>query len=110
LQNLIINNIYIFAFIVFINLIILLSYIIKAIFKLNTFVTIFSNILRCYLNNIFYNKLDIKNIIKFIVNFFFIATTDTFDSLNTKNFLNLIYIFDIYIFIAFSFVLYLIIK
>ncbi len=99
-----------FAFIAFVNLIILLSYIIKTIFKINTFIIIFSNILYYYLNNIFYNKLNIKNIIKFIINFFFIVTTNMFNFFNTKSFLNLICIFDIYIFITFSFVSYLTIK
>ena len=110
MQNLTINNIYIFVSITFVNLIILLSYIIEIILKINTFVAIFFSILRCYLNNIFYSKLNIKNILKFIVNLFFIATIDIFDFFNTRSFLNLICIFNIFIFIALSFVLYLIIK
>ncbi len=79
-------------------------------FKLNTFIAIFLNILRCCLNNIFYSKLNIKNIIKFITNFFFIVATNAIDSLNTRNLFNLFCAFDIYIFIVFNFVLYLIIK
>jgi len=110
LQNLTINNIYISISIVFVNLIILSNCIVETIFELNIFVIIFSSILCCYLNNIFYSKLDIKNIIKFTINFFFVATTNVFDFSNTKNFLNLICVFDIYIFITFSFVLYLTIK
>jgi len=110
LQNLTISNIYIFASIASINSITLLSCIVKAIFEINIFVVMFSNILRRYLNNIFYNKLNVKNIIRFIINFFFVATINAFDSLNTKSLLDLIRIFDIYIFIAFSFVSHLTIR
>jgi len=110
LQNLTINNIYISASIVSVDSIILSNCIVKTISELNTLVAIFSSILRCYLNNIFYSRLDIKNIIKFTANFFFAATTDASDFSDTRNFLNLICIFDIYIFITFSFVLYLTIK
>jgi len=70
----------------------------------------FSSVLRYYLNNIFYSKLNIKNIIKFIVNFFFVVATNAINSFNTKSLLNLLCTFDIYIFITFSFVLYLTIK
>ncbi len=111
MQNIIIDNIYIFASIAFINLKIFKNIsIIYFLFKFNSFVIIFSSILRCYLNNIFYSKLDIKNIIKFTINFFFIAIIDIFNFFNIRIFLDLIYIFDIYIFITFSFVLYLTIK
>jgi len=113
LQNLTINNIYIFASIVFVNLIILkniYTYSINIVLKFNIFVIIFFSILRYYLNNIFYNRLNIKNIIRFIINLFFVVVTNVVDSFNTRNFLNLFCIFDIYIFIALSFVLYLIIK
>jgi len=113
LQNLIINNIYIFAFIASINLIILTSiciYSINIVLKLSIFIIIFFSILRCYLNNIFYNKLNIKNIIKFIISFSFVVVTNAIDSLNTKSLLNFLCTFDIYIFIALNFVLYLIIR
>ncbi len=110
LQNLTIDNIYISASIISVNSITLLSCTVETVFELNIFAAIFSSILRCYLNNIFYNRLDIKNIIKFTVDFFFVAITDAFDSSDTKKFLNLICVFNIYIFIAFSFVLYLTIK
>jgi len=78
--------------------------------ELNAFVAIFSDVLRCYLNDIFYNRLNIKNIIKFIVDLFFIATTNTIDSSNARSLLNFICAFDIYIFIALRFVLYLTIR
>jgi len=111
LQNIIINNIYIFASIASINLRISINIsIVNFLLKFNIFVIIFSSILRCYLINIFYNKLDIKNIIKFTINFFSIAIINIFNFFNIKNLLNLICIFDIYIFIIFSFVLYLTIK
>jgi len=111
LQNITINNIYIFVSIVFVNLRILINaFTINFLFKFNSFVTIFFSILRCYLNNIFYSKLNIKNIIKFIINFFFVVATNIIDFFNIRNFLNLFYVFDIYIFIVFNFVLYLTIK
>jgi len=111
LQNIIINNIYIFAFIASINLKTLISvFTINFLFKFNSFVIIFSNVLRCYLNNIFYNKLNVKNIIKFIVNFFFVVAINATNSLNARSLLNLLCTFDIYIFIIFSLVSHLIIK
>jgi len=110
LQNLTINNTYISASIASVNSITLSNCIVKTMPELNIFVAIFSSISRCYLNNIFYSRLDIKNIIKFTVDFFFAATTDASDFSDTRNFLNLICIFDIYIFIVFSFVLYLTIR
>ncbi len=111
MQNIIINNIYIFASIISINLKTLINTLtINFLLKFNSFVIIFFNILCYYLNNIFYNKLNIKNIIKFIVNFFFIVAINIINSFNIKCFLNLFCIFNIYIFIAFSFVLYFIIK
>jgi len=111
LQNIIINNIRIFAFIASINLKTLINiFTINFLPKFNNFVVIFSNILYCYLDNIFYNKLNIKNIIKFIVDFFFIVAINVINFFNAKSFLNLLCTFNIYIFIIFSFVLYLIIK
>jgi len=83
---------------------------INFLFKFNSFVAIFSSVLYCYLDNIFYSKLNIKNIIKFIVDLFFVIITNTINSFNTRNFLNLFCVFNIYIFIAFNFVLYLTIK
>jgi S-methylmethionine-dependent homocysteine/selenocysteine methylase len=99
-----------FAFIAFVDSITSSSRIVEIIFKLNALVAIFSNVSRRYLNNIFYNRLNIKNIIKFTIDLFFVATIDTINSSNARNSLNLIRAFDIYIFIAFSFVLYLTIR
>ncbi len=111
MQNITINNIYIFASIVFVNLRILTNiFTIKIVFEFNSFAIIFSNILRCYLDNIFYSKLNIKNIIRFIIDLFFVVIINIINSFNIKSFLNLFCIFDIYIYIIFSFVLYLIIR
>jgi len=113
LQNLTINNIRIFVSIAFVNLIISTSIFICSInivLKLSTFVTIFLNILRCYLNNIFYSRLDIKNIIRFTIDFFFVIVINAINSFNARSLLNFLCTFDIYIFIALSFVLYLTIK
>jgi len=90
LQNITIDNIYIFASIASINLKILINkFTINFLLKFNSFVAIFFNILCYYLNNIFYSKLNIKNIIKFIVDFFFIIATNTINFFNIKSFLNL---------------------
>jgi len=78
--------------------------------ELNTFAVIFSSVSRRYLDNIFYSRLDIKNIIRFTADLFFVATTDVSDFSDTKSFLDLVRVFDIYIFIAFSFVLYLTVR
>ena len=78
--------------------------------EFNSLAAIFSSVLRCYLNDIFYNKLNIKNIIKFIVNLSFVIAIDTTNSFDTRNFLNLFCAFNIYIFIAFSFVSHLTIR
>ena len=111
MQNITINNIYIFVSIASINLKILIdTSIINFLLEFNSFIAIFFSILCYYLDNIFYNKLNIKNIIKFIINFFFIVAINTIDFFNTRSFLDLFCTFDIYIFITFSFVLYLIIK
>jgi len=80
------------------------------VFKLNTFVAIFLSISRCYLNNIFYNRLNVKNIIRFIANLFFVVATNIVDSFDARSLLDFLYIFDIYIFITLSFMLHLIIK
>jgi len=70
----------------------------------------FSNIFCCYLENIFYNKLDIKNIIRFIVNFFVIIVFEKIDTFNAKSFNNLIRNFDIYVYIVISFTFQILIK
>jgi len=63
----------------------------------------FFSIFYRYFENIFYNKLNIKNIIRFIVNFFVIVVFEKIDTFNAKNFNNLICNFDIYIYIVISF-------
>lgn len=113
MQNLTIDNIYTFASITSINLIILTStciYLTNIVLKLSTFIAIFLSVLRCYLNNIFYNRLNIKNIIRFTTNLFFVVATNIIDFFNTRSLLNLLCAFDIYIFIVLSFVLHLTIK
>jgi len=111
LQNITIDNIYMSASIVSVNLRTSIdTFTVNFLFEFNSFVAIFFSILRCYLNNIFYSRLNIKNIIKFTVDLFSVAATNAIDSSDTRNFLNLFCAFDIYIFIAFSFVLYLTVK
>jgi len=63
----------------------------------------FSNIFCCYLKDIFYSKLDIKNIIKFIVDFFAIIAFEKIDASNAKSLNNLICNFDMYVYIVISF-------
>ena len=120
LQNLTINNIYTFVFrifainlYVFVNAIILLknrNSFVDTISNFIVVVAIFSNISYCYLKNIFYNKLNIKNIIKFIVDFSFIIVLKKIDIFDAKSINNLICSFDIYIYIVFNFILQTSIK
>jgi len=111
LQNITINNTRTFASIASINLRTLINaFTIKFLLEFNSFVAMFSNVSRRYLNDIFYSRLDIKNIIKFIVDLFFVVATNVIDSFNARSLLDLLCVFDIYIFIAFSFVLHLTIK
>ncbi len=111
MQNITINNICTFASIAFVNLRTSINiFTINFLSKFNSFVAIFSSILRRYLDNIFYNKLNIINIIKFIINLFFVIAINAIDSFNTRSLLDLLCTFDIYIFITFSFVLHLIIR
>jgi len=63
-----------------------------------------------YLKNIFYNKLNIKNIIRFIVNFFVIIAFEKINASNAKNLNILIRNFDIYIYIIISFISQILIK
>ena len=115
LQNLTIDNIRIFAFRtfainshVFANATILLknqNSFVNIIFNFIIVAIIFSNIFCRYLKNVFYNKLDIKNIIRFIVDFSFIVVLEKIDTFDAKNINNLICNFDIYIYIVFSFTL-----
>lgn len=113
LQNLIIDNIRTFVFSIFVidshifaNISILLknrSFFINIIFNFTTIVIIFSNIFCRYLENIYYNWLDIKNIIKFIVNFSSIVVSKKNNTFETKNINNLVCNFLIYIYIVISF-------
>jgi len=80
------------------------------LFNFNIIVIIFFSIFCCYLKDIFYNKLDIKNIIKFIVDFFVIIAFEKIDTFNAKSFNNLICSFDIYIYIVISFTSQILIK
>jgi len=79
------------------------SFLINILFNFDIVVIMFFSIFCRYFENIFYNKLDIKNIIKFIVNFFVIIAFEKIDISNAKSFNNLIYNFDIYIYIIISF-------
>jgi len=113
LQNITINNIRTFASITSINSIASTSartLFLNVMFKFNALVAIFSSVSRRYLNDIFYNKLDIKNVIRFTIDFFLNATTNAINSFDARSLLNLLRIFDIYIFIALSFVSYLTIR
>jgi len=66
-------------------------------------VIIFSSISRRYLEDIFYNKLNVKNIIKFIIDFFVIIAFEKIDTFNAKSLNNLICNFNMYVFIVISF-------
>jgi len=70
----------------------------------------FSSIFCRYFEDIFYNKLNIKNIIKFIVNFFVIIAFEKIDAFNAKSLNNLICNFNIYVYIVISFTFQISIK
>lgn len=110
LQNLTIDNTRTSASIVSVDPITSSSRTVEIVPELNALAAIFSGVLRCYLNDIFYNRLNIKNIIKFTADLFSVAATNTADSSDARSLLNFICAFDIYIFIALRFVLYLTIR
>jgi len=76
----------------------------------STIVVMFPSVLRRYLNNIFYDKLDVKNITRFIVDLSFVVAFDKIDAPNAKSLIDLIRAFDIYAYIALSFVRHMTIK
>jgi len=119
LQNLTINNIRTFVSQTLINLYIFLdttilienrNFLIDILSGFNIVVIIFSSIFCRYFKDIFYNRLDIKNIIKFIVNFFAIIAFKKINTFSAKSFNNLICNFDIYIYIVISFTSQILIK
>jgi len=76
----------------------------------STIVVMFSSVLRRYLNDIFYGKLNVKNITRFIVDLSFVVAFDKVDALDEKSFINLVCAFDIYVYIALSFVRHMTMK
>jgi len=80
------------------------NFLIDVLSSFDAIIIIFFNISCCYLKNIFYNKLNIKNIIKFIINFFVIIVFEKINVLNAKSFNILICNFDIYIYIVINFI------
>lgn len=67
-------------------------------------VVMFSNISRRYLENIFHNKLDIKNINKFIIDFFSTIVFEKINAFNARNIIDLVRNFDMYIYVVVSFI------
>jgi len=86
------------------------NFLINILSNFNIVVIIFFSIFCRYFEDIFYNKLDIKNILKFIVNFFVIIAFEKIDAFNAKSFNNLICNFNIYIYIVISFISQISIK
>lgn len=76
------------------------SFFVDIISNLIVVIAIFSNIFRRYLKNIYYKQLNIKNIIKFIIDLFSIIALKKIDIFETKNINNLVRNFDIYIYIV----------
>jgi hypothetical protein len=83
---------------------------IDVVFKLSTLVAMFPSVLRRYLDDIFYNRMDVKNIIRFTTNFSFVVATNAIDPPDARSLLDLLRAFDIYVFIALSFVSHLTIR
>jgi len=70
----------------------------------------FSSVSRRYLNDIFYDRLDVKNITRFIIDLFFVVASNKIDASNAKSLINLVRVFDIYVYIALSFVKHITMK
>jgi len=79
------------------------NFLIDVLFSFDIVAIIFFSIFYCYFEDIFYSKLDIKNIIRFIINFFVIVVFEKIDTSNAKSLNNLIRNFDIYVYIVISF-------
>jgi len=73
-------------------------------------VVMFSSVSRRYLNDIFYDKLDVKNITRFIIDLSFVVAFNKVDAFDAKSLINLIRVFDIYAYIALSFVRHITMK
>lgn len=63
----------------------------------------FPNVPRRYLEDIFHSRLDVKNIIRFIVDFSSMAASEKVDAPDAKSMTDLIRSFDMYVYIVFSF-------
>jgi len=83
---------------------------VDVLLNFSTIVVMFFSVLRRYLNDIFYDKLDVKNITRFIVDLSFVVAFNKIDASNAKSLINLIRAFDIYVYIALSFVRHMTIK
>jgi len=83
---------------------------VDVLFNFSTIVVMFSSVSHRYLNDIFYNKLDVKNITKFIVDLFFVVAFNKIDASNAESLIDLIRVFDIYVYIALSFVKHITMK
>ncbi len=80
------------------------SFFIDAMSNFMIVVVMFSNISRRYLENIFHNKLDIKNIDKFIIDFFSTIVFEKINAFNARNIIDLVRNFDMYIYVVVSFI------
>jgi len=65
--------------------------------------TMFPNIPRRYLDDIFHGRLDVKNIVRFIVDFSSMAASEKVDAPEAKSMNDLIRSFDLYAYIVWSF-------
>jgi len=83
---------------------------VDVLLNFSTIVVMFSSVSRRYLDDIFYDRLDIKNITRFIVDLFFVVASNKVDASNAKSLIDLIRAFDIYVYIAFSFVRHMMMK
>jgi hypothetical protein len=78
--------------------------------ELNALAAMFPSVSRRYLDDIFYGRLDVKNIMRFTADLSSAAATDAADPPDARSLLDLLRAFDIYAFIALSFVPHLTVR
>lgn len=83
---------------------------IHAVPELSTLAAMFPSVSRRYLDDIFYGRMDVKNIMRFTADLSSAAATDATDPPDARSLLDLLRAFDIYAFIALSFVPHLTVR
>jgi len=83
---------------------------VDAVPELHALAAMFPSVSRRYLDDIFYGRLDVKNIMRFTTDLSSAAAADAVDPPDARSLLDLLRAFDIYAFIALSFVPHLTVR